>query len=106
MGIGLRNVSAVSPWNYALDLSEKPKYVGGGAVPSVPFCAEAPPAVRVFVKGRKLPGWQEGPGPSSPTRSPKPPPLGPAHSTEPLEELELVPYGSTNIRISVFPTLA
>ena len=32
-------------------------------------------------------------------------PKSPLNSSEPLELIELVPYGSTNVRISVFPTL-
>jgi hypothetical protein len=32
-------------------------------------------------------------------------PKSPAESSEPLADLELVPYGSTRLRITEFPTL-
>jgi hypothetical protein len=32
-------------------------------------------------------------------------PIGPVTSSEPLEQLELVPYGCTNLRITEFPLL-
>jgi hypothetical protein len=33
------------------------------------------------------------------------PPLSPLESDAPLETIELVPFGATNVRISVFPEL-
>ena len=51
------------------------------------------------VKGRRLPGWKLEHGwageisPGSPS------------SGEPLEDLTLIPYGCTNIRVTEFPRL-
>lgn len=92
-----------SPWNYALQLdADDPaaalafdkKPLGQGS----PFRQEAPPLV-ARVKGRKLPTW------SLENAAAAPPPRSPVSSTEPLEELTLVPYGCTDLRISVFPKL-
>jgi len=46
-----------------------------------------------------VPQWTAGSG-----HGPDTPPVSPVPTSEPLEELELVPFGSTNVRISVFPT--
>ena len=51
------------------------------------------------VKGRRLSGWVIEKGAAAP------PPLSPVQSTAPVEDLTLVPYGCTDLRISEFPTL-
>ena len=51
------------------------------------------------VKGRKLPNWKMENGWAGET------PAGPQNSREPVEELTLIPYGCTNIRITEFPML-
>ena len=52
------------------------------------------------VKGRRLPGWGLEKGAAAP------PPAGPVASNEPLEQLTLIPYGCTDLRVTEFPTLA
>jgi hypothetical protein len=96
-------VYSTTPWNYALELDrahparsvsfeERP-------VGSCPFSVEgAPMAARV--KGRRLPGWTIEKGAAAP------PPRSPVKSVAGVEELTLIPYGCTDLRITEFPTLA
>ena len=97
-------VSAASAWNYALVLPDPTRPERSlsasfnGPVPSpLPFSTTAASAIRVRAKARRVPQWT-GQG-----RAPHPPPPSPVTTSEPLEEVELVPFGATNVRISVFP---
>jgi hypothetical protein len=93
--------TSTDAWNYAL-LPSSLRFESRGVVPDPPFSASAPPAGRVLAQARRVPGWTSTSG----ARGVRPVPRSPLYSAEPLEEVELVPFGSTNVRISVFPTLA
>lgn len=95
-----RDVSILSPWNYAIDLNSL-DFTCNGIVPKVPFSTTEEPPVKILVQGRRVPKWTAGSG----ARGVAVPPDSPVTSAEPLESLELVPFGSTNVRISVFPVL-
>lgn len=82
-----------SEWNYALEL-ERPMQVTRYPVPPVPFSHEKPP-VRLRVFGQKCTNWtldaaSAGAYPANPAFDGK------------EAEIELVPYGSTGLRIAQF----
>lgn len=91
-----------SPWNFGLTLDpEDPSgdvAVEVRTVGVMPFSPAGAPVV-LTAQGRRLPQWKlvhgsAGSLPASPTRS-----------SQPLEKLRLIPYGSTNLRVTVFPVL-
>ena len=95
-------VYPTTPWNYALQVSEanisETVRVEEQPVGVRVFSPDEAP-VRAFVNGRRLPGWEPVNGSAGPL------PESPVRSEQPLEELVLIPYGCTNLRIAEFPVL-
>ncbi|HVZ81087.1 MAG TPA: hypothetical protein VHE12_09900 [bacterium] len=89
-------------WNYALQLDtehpEKSLEIQVTALSGDPFTLSDVP-IHVRARGRKLPDWAFAQGAALP------PPQSPVASTEPLEDLVLVPYGSARLRVTEFPLL-
>ncbi|MDP6546761.1 MAG: glycoside hydrolase family 127 protein [Phycisphaerae bacterium] len=104
-----------TPWNYALQIdpdnlegSLKFEKVG---IKNYVFDSKLAP-VKLTVKGRRLPAWKltdhNAQVPQRKLQQPNRaglPPKSPVQSSEPLEELTLIPYGAAKLRITVFPVL-
>jgi hypothetical protein len=91
-------VHPTTPWNYALATETEPSayVVEEAAIGPVPFAGESAP-VSLLAPARRLPGWtleNDSAAPPPRTRS----------SAEKIEMVTLIPYGSTRLRISEFPT--
>lgn len=94
------------PWNYGLELgalgAERARNTiavehGNWPQDDFPFAPHASP-VRLRAKGRRIPTWS-----TDDTGLCAPLPPSPVRSSEPEEELELIPMGAARLRISVFP---
>ncbi len=91
-----------SPWNYALVMNEghpdKTATFLRGKMNEDPFTAENTTG-RIMVHGRKVDYWVIDSGAAAP------PPASPARTSQPLEDLQLVPYGASRLRVTEFPVL-
>ncbi len=95
-------VTPTTAWNYALQLDpatpETSIRFESHGVGRQPFSPDGAP-ISAKVLGRQVPAWMVEHNAAGTL------PLSPVTSEQPLEELTLLPYGCTNLRIAEFPWL-
>ena len=95
-------VHPTSPWNYGLEVEpddlEGAVTLESDETDDYPWTPESAP-VQLNVPGREIPFWKE----YNDAAGPLPP--SSLHVDTDTENLTLVPYGSTTLRVSVFPVV-
>ncbi|MHC4563209.1 MAG: beta-L-arabinofuranosidase domain-containing protein [Planctomycetota bacterium] len=92
-------VLPTTPWNYALEVDESS--IGEvvfteAPVGDMPFSPDGAP-MSATVNGRRVPSWEMENG------SARDVPVGPVECPDEVEQLTLIPYGCTNLRVTEFP---
>ncbi len=98
-------IQPTTAWNYGLvreyvDGPDTTFVVKTGVVAAQPWLADRTP-VQIIARARQIREWQRYGGVTGPV--PYSPYWRPTVSEEPMEEILLIPYGCTKLRISQFP---
>jgi hypothetical protein len=92
----------LSAWNYALVLDGKQPEEGFTIVSNSPVAlqpwSQKSAPVYIKAKGKKIPGWQ-----LNEVYNPLPLPQSPVASAEKPEDIKLIPFGATKLRITYLP---
>lgn len=91
-------LTASTPWNYAVALTRCGPEIIEQPVSATPFDVQHPP-VTLQVEARRLPEWKETENSAGTL------PSSPVSSSEALQTLRLVPYGAAKLRVTAFPYL-
>jgi hypothetical protein len=96
-------IQPTTPWNYGLAVSAADPGASmtvSGLKPAAyqPFTQDDAPVV-LKAKAKRVPGWKID------RRMVGKVPVSPVATSEPLEEITLIPMGCARLRISVFPTV-
>lgn len=97
-------ILARTPWNYGLVLNgkspERDIVVVKSPMPENPFIQAQTP-VQLKIKARQIPSWTLDYNKTAAFDVP----FSPVNSDQKTEEITLVPFGSENLRLSIFPTI-
>ena len=97
------------PWNYGIATAENE--IAQAQLQRLPMTADpwVDPPLRLILSLRRIPGWELRADPRHPDRRQTPPlpeiddEMSKAIATAPVEQVALVPYGATHLRLTILP---
>ena len=99
-GFDAYRVLPTSAWNYALEVAPANFQFAGQALNGNPFDPQSVP-VKMTARARRLPSWTLAPNKVVALD----PPVSPVATSEAIETITLVPFGSQMLRVTNFPVV-